>query len=117
MPLTASKMVTCISTYTRAAAAPLPLTVGLARIAFSALRFHSVTTSCAEEAAFSIRESANIQRTRHGQVREAHFLISQLVFIKSSMPGTTWLAIVVADCRWSPGTRRVNGERWLRLCV
>src|SRR6266446_2674138 len=117
MPLTASKMATCTSTYTRAVISPLALTVGLARIAFSALRFHSVTTSCAEEAAFSIRESANRQRTPHGQVWEARFLISQLVFIKSSMPGTSCLAIVVADCPSSPGTRRVYGEHRLRLCV
>src|SRR5207248_1226327 len=99
MPLIASKMATCISTYTRAAFAPLPLTVGLARIAFSALRFHSVTTSCAEETALSIRESANSQRTRHGQVCEAGFLNSQLVSINSSMPGTIWPAIVVAVLR------------------
>src|SRR5215472_4605880 len=88
MPLTASKMAACVSTYTRAALGPLPLTEGLARIAFSALTFHSVTASCAEEAAFSIRESANSQRTAHGQVLQARFPVSQLVFIKSSMPGT-----------------------------
>src|SRR2546429_1903698 len=83
MPLTASKMATCISTYTRAAAAPLPLTVGLARIAFSALRFHSVTASCADKGAFSMSKSANSPRTRHGQFWEPPILVSQLVFIKS----------------------------------
>src|SRR5207237_1418603 len=67
-----------------------------------------VTESCAEEAAFTIRVRANSQRTRDIQVCEAGFLISQLIFIKSSMPSTTWLAIVVAVS--SPGTRRVNGE-------
>src|SRR5262249_52602426 len=115
MPLTASKMAACISTYTRAALGPLPLTVGLARIAFSALRFHSVTASCAAEAAFSIREKTNSQRTAHGQVLQARFLVSQLVFIKSSMPGTIWLAICCCRSSVVPGTRRAHGEHRVRL--
>lgn len=40
MPLTASKIATCISTYTRAVITAFPLTAESARTAFSALRFH-----------------------------------------------------------------------------
>src|SRR6266481_5586840 len=111
MPFTASKIATCISTYTRAVATEFPLVVELARTDFSALRFHSVTASCAAQAALSSSESANSPRTPHGQVCDARFLISQLVLINPPCPARVGWQLMLLIALSLPGARLVSGEQ------